>query len=703
MPVVLVECPHCRRLYSVDDSLLGRAARCKNCSRDFSLTLSREIDTGNRVAASAPSPTLASGTWSRPASLPERIGRFLIRERLGAGAFGAVYRAFDPNLDREVALKVPHREIQQDPRASERFLREARAAARLNHPHIVPVYEAGTDGDTSYLACAFIPGRTLADALDDGPMEPRRAARIVAALADALHAAHREGIVHRDVKPSNILLDVDDQPRLADFGLARLAEGGRLTQAGTIIGTPAYLAPEQASGRSNEAEAPSDQYSLGATLYELLCGHVPFSGPIEIVIFHTLQTPPPPLRAERPEVPAELEAICLKALAKRPEDRYPSCPALADELRRWEASQVARASAVSAEAPLPFEPTDAGRTSHRRVRRHRGPAPAFAGVAIAAGLLGPMAAWVWFGDGRRPPAPIDIGRKGPERGKSAGPVRDPERPPPPVAQRPLPDLPSNVFAGPIEIVDAGPGPPARETKGPESGPALTTPEDPPAPAGTEHLPSADDLQLVGRFLLLRDDENKVATSIDQLRPLKERHDRASRRLAGLNAQAAAVFRDRVRLTQRRDEIQRAIDERQRLLGNAVEKDAVSSRIQRELRNELNAIGAEVNRLVALEAVEERRQLADEIATQRAALAARAPAVRSAVDRIQQAYAGFARNPEVAVRLREGGPSSKEKVKLGPSDDLLRKVKSLEVIEKVARGEETTRRAQTGATGAPRKR
>ena len=252
------------------------------------------------------------------------------------GAFGAVYRAFDPTLDREVALKVPHAEFQRDAKAVERFLREAKAAARLHHPYIVTVFEAGTDGDTSYIASAFITGRSLAAAIDDGPLEPRRAARIVAALADALHAAHQQGIVHRDVKPANVLMDADDWPHLADFGLARLAAGGaKLTKVGSILGTPAYLAPELAQGKSDEALPASDQYSLGATLYELLCGEVPFAGPLEVVLFNTLNTPPPPLRDDHPQVPAELEAICLKSLSKKPEERYASCRELAKDLGKW--------------------------------------------------------------------------------------------------------------------------------------------------------------------------------------------------------------------------------------------------------------------------------------------------------------------------------------------------------------------------------
>jgi predicted Zn finger-like uncharacterized protein len=185
MPIVSVQCPHCARTYSVDGSIVGRKGRCKNCGQFFALTPSSEIT----AQAPGSSDALASGpppsSWSATAPLPEKIGRFHIKQRLGAGACGTVYRAFDPTLDRGVALKVPHPEFQRDAKAIERFLREAKAAARLHHPYIVTVYEAGTDGDTSYIASAFISGQSLAEAVDDGPFEPRRAARIIAALADA--------------------------------------------------------------------------------------------------------------------------------------------------------------------------------------------------------------------------------------------------------------------------------------------------------------------------------------------------------------------------------------------------------------------------------------------------------------------------------------------------------------------------------------
>ena len=218
MPAVSVQCPHCAQSYSVDGSLVGRKARCKNCGSAFALTPSGEI-AGSSSATSADPPPGPPPLHGHPPHRCPKRSAVPYQAASGAGACGAVYLALDPTLDRDVAIKVPHPGFQRDEKAVSRFLREAKAAAKLQHPYIVTVYEAGTDGDTSYIASAFIAGRSLADAIDEGPFEPRRAARIVAALADALHAAHLQGIVHRDVKPANVLLDAEDRPRLTDFGL----------------------------------------------------------------------------------------------------------------------------------------------------------------------------------------------------------------------------------------------------------------------------------------------------------------------------------------------------------------------------------------------------------------------------------------------------------------------------------------------------
>jgi WD40 repeat protein/tRNA A-37 threonylcarbamoyl transferase component Bud32 len=264
------------------------------------------------------------------------VGRFQVRARLGAGAFGAVYRAYDPQLEREVALKVPHPGTLDTQARVERFLREARAAAQLRHPSIVPVHDAGQDGGHHYIASAFIPGETLAHALGDGPLDFSRGARVVRDLAEALAYAHAQGVVHRDVKPSNVMLDEQGRPHLMDFGLAhRQDSAGQLTRDGAVLGTPAYMAPEQAQGRRGAALPASDQYSLGVILYEALCGHTPFAGPVEVVLYNAMHTEPAPPRDARPDVPRDLETISLKAMAKRPEDRYARCQELADDLRRW--------------------------------------------------------------------------------------------------------------------------------------------------------------------------------------------------------------------------------------------------------------------------------------------------------------------------------------------------------------------------------
>jgi hypothetical protein len=273
------------------------------------------------------------------APLPERIGRFQIRRFLGEGVFGRVYEAFDPSLKRTVALKVAKPEQLHSAQRIARFLREARSAALLMHPNIVAVFDSGQDGAHYYIASAFIPGRSLASLLEELPegqtLEVRQTVQIVRQLAEALSHAHRNKVIHRDVKPANVMLRQDGEPLLMDFGrlAARADEEEKLTQAGGWMGTPAYMAPEQWRG---QAEAASDQYSLGCLLFELLTGQTPFSGgsPEHYLMLHQNQPAPSP-RQVNPCVPRDLETICLKCLEKEPGRRYADCQELADDLRRW--------------------------------------------------------------------------------------------------------------------------------------------------------------------------------------------------------------------------------------------------------------------------------------------------------------------------------------------------------------------------------
>ena len=327
---VKVRCPNpdCRAPTQVTRRNLGKQGRCQQCGKTFTLVASRQK---SREHAQSVGPKLEATTSSETT-----FGRFEVKKRLGAGAFGAVYLAYDPQLERDVALKVPHVERIKNPQFVKRFLNEAKAVARLQHPYIVPVFDASGSGKQLFIASAFIVGTTLEEHLGRETFDFRETAQIVMCLAEALTYAHKQGIVHRDVKPANIMLDEQGEPHLMDFGLARLETSSeKLTHDGSILGTPAYMAPEQARGATDEVGALSDQYGLGATLYEMLTGDLPFRGPTEVVIFNVIHEDPPAPRDIRKTIPDDLNTICLKAMAKQPRERYTSCNEFAVDLRRW--------------------------------------------------------------------------------------------------------------------------------------------------------------------------------------------------------------------------------------------------------------------------------------------------------------------------------------------------------------------------------
>jgi serine/threonine protein kinase len=288
---------------------------------------------------------------AKSCSLPEQFGRYRVSRCLGEGTMGAVYLADDTQLERQVALKIPKFTDDGDDELAQRFYREARAAAMLRHSNLCPVYDAGEIDGVRYLSMAYIEGRPLSEVLThEGPLSNASAATFVLKLARALAAAHARGVIHRDLKPSNIMIDAHDEPIIMDFGLARRInkEDSRLTQDGTLMGSPAYMSPEQVEGDIERMGPPSDVYSLGIILYELLTGVVPFKGSIAAVMGQILSAEPKKPSSVKAGINPALEAVCLKMIAKRMEDRFAS---MTDVVRALEAYLAGRPTGVVLREP----------------------------------------------------------------------------------------------------------------------------------------------------------------------------------------------------------------------------------------------------------------------------------------------------------------------------------------------------------------
>ncbi len=317
------------------------------------------------------------------------MGRYQLGEVAGRGGMGTVYQANDLVLKRSVAVKLLTGLVaDQDPTSILRFEREARAAAQVNHPAVVAIYDVGEDEGTRFIVMELVAGRSVEAILrEDGPVEPERAAAIGAGVADALAAAHRAGIVHRDIKPANVMLTPSGAVKVLDFGIARAMDGTALTHNANVVGTAAYMSPEQALGK--RADARSDIYSLGCVLYALLSGHAPFSGDGAAAILNQhANVAPRPLRDQNPHVPPSLEALIMQMLSKSPGDR----PQSAEEVGR----RLSGGSAVPGEAAAVTAPTrllaatDTTRpigSSARNHRRRRLVAALLAGLLVLLAVI----------------------------------------------------------------------------------------------------------------------------------------------------------------------------------------------------------------------------------------------------------------------------------------------------------------------------
>jgi predicted Ser/Thr protein kinase len=344
-------------------------------------------------------------------SIPNPFGRYTVTRLLGRGGMGAVFLAHDPHLDRPVALKIPTFRGALTGAQKERFLREARSIAALRHPNLCPVFDAGEEQGILYLTMAYIDGHPLSALVERGPVAPEKAVDLVRRVARAMHVAHTHGTVHRDLKPANILIDRADEPVVMDFGLARRAQwaddsrddgsaaaavAAELTQYGSVIGTPAYMPPEQARGDVAAIGPRSDVYSLGVILYELLTARRPFAAADTAELIRKIENDPPPRPSEfYPWLDRNLEAACLKALAKDPAGRFDSMAAFEQALK----------DAVDPDLKVVVPPPLPTRGDRRRQKRHgRHPLKTLAwvclGLVLVVGICvgGPTLAVLWVID-----------------------------------------------------------------------------------------------------------------------------------------------------------------------------------------------------------------------------------------------------------------------------------------------------------------
>ncbi len=343
----LLTCSPCDKAFGVNGAESAEDARCPECGGDL------HAMKYSRLSGSTPPPA-GSAPFTPDSSFsgkPVPFGRYMLRRELGHGGMGIVWEAIDTDLGRPVALKMllgTGKDMEGE--GVERLLREARAAARLRHPGIVGILDIGQAEGRHYFTMDLVPGKSFEQLLGDPGFPERRRVEVVASVAEALGAAHREGIVHRDVKPSNIIVDSQGRPVLVDFGIARdgSVSGNALTLTGVLVGTPSYMSPEHALSAPGSASPPSDVFSLGVVLFRALTGRFPFTQEnVQMLLMAIFEDEAPVPSSINAGVARDLDTICLKCLEKKPERRYPDGSALAADLRRWLAGEPIQARPVS--------------------------------------------------------------------------------------------------------------------------------------------------------------------------------------------------------------------------------------------------------------------------------------------------------------------------------------------------------------------